>query len=172
MKNGEWRRANAEGAGAFVAWTSEIVMFQVNRNPSESDLRKFGRAMLIGFGVIGVVLWIAGARRAGAQVSAWTGSGAQVAAIVLASLGAALFALSRASRSMTKTVYIGWMTVTVPVGIVMSTILLTVLFMLILPVFSLIVRMGDPLRRKLGGTTYWEDYKAHEPTLERMRRPF
>ncbi|MEK7710827.1 MAG: hypothetical protein AAB341_02930, partial [Planctomycetota bacterium] len=64
------------------------------------------------------------------------------------------------------------MTATAPVGIVMSTILLTMLFMLILPVFSLIVRMGDPLRKKLGGATYWEDYKAHEPTLERMRRPF
>ena len=145
-------------------------MFTVNRNPSESDLRKFGRAMLIGFGAIAVVLWIGAAWRSGA--SAWTGAGAQVAAIVSASLGAAFFALSRASRSMTKTVYVGWMTATAPVGIVMSTILLTVLFVLILPVFSLIVRMADPLRRKLGGSTYWEDYKPHEPTLERMRRPF
>lgn len=128
--------------------------------------------MLIGFGAIGVLLWIAGARRAGASVSAWTGSGAQIAAIVFGLLGAGLFALSRASRSITKTVYVGWMTVTIPVGIVMSTILLTVLFVLILPVFSLIVRRGDPLRKKLGGSTYWEDYKSHEPTLERMRRPF
>jgi hypothetical protein len=119
-----------------------------------------------------VVLWIAAARRSGVSVWVWTGTDAQVAAIVSASLGAALLALSRASRSMTKTVYVGWMTATAPVGIVMSTILLTVLFVLILPVFSLIVRMSDPLRKKLGGATYWEDYKAHEPTLERMRRPF
>lgn len=147
-------------------------MFRVNRNPSESDLRKFGRAMLFGFGVIGVILWVVGARRSGVSVWVWTGTGAQIAAIVLGLLGVALFALSRASRSITKTVYVGWMTATAPIGIVMSTILLTLLFVLILPVFSLIVRMADPLRRKLGGATYWEDYKAHEPTLERMRRPF
>jgi hypothetical protein len=41
-----------------------------------------------------------------------------------------------------------------------------------LPLFSLIVRFGDPLRKKLGGATYWEPYRPHEPTLERMRRPF
>lgn len=147
-------------------------MFQVNRNPSESDLRKFGRAMLIGFGAIAVVLWIGAAWRSGTSASAWTGAGAQISAIVLTSLGAGLFALSRASLTMTKTVYVGWMATTAPVGIVMSTILLTLLFVLILPMFSLIVRMADPLRKKLGGATYWEDYKMHEPTLERMRRPF
>ena len=147
-------------------------MFRVNRNPSESDLRKFGRAMLIGFGAIAIVLWIGAAWRSDASASVWTGAGGQIVAIVSASLGAGLFALSRASRSITRTVYVGWMTATTPVGIVMSTILLTALFVLILPVFSLIVRMADPLRRKLGGSTYWEDHKPHEPTLERMRRPF
>jgi len=128
--------------------------------------------MLIGFGVIGVLLWVAGTRRTGASVLVWTGASAQIAAVLFAFLGAALFALSLASPAMTRTVYIAWMTVTVPIGIAMSTVLLTVMFVLVLPVFAMIVRLGDPLRRKLGGATYWEDYKPHEPTLERMRRPF
>lgn len=133
-------------------------MFTVNKNPSLHDLRGFGRAMVLGFGVLAVVLWFA--------------SAASILAIALFALGLGLFVLSRVSAPATKTVYIVWMTLTVPVGMVMSTILLTILFIAVLPIFSLVVRLGDPLRRKLGGDSYWEDYKPHEPTLERMRRPF
>ena len=31
-------------------------MFEVNRHPTSRDLRSFGRAMLIGFGVIGAII--------------------------------------------------------------------------------------------------------------------
>ena len=64
------------------------------------------------------------------------------------------------------------MRTTVPVGTVMSTVLLTAVFVVVLPLFSIVVRLGDPLRKKLGGATYWEDYKPYEHTLDRMRRLF
>ncbi len=148
-------------------------MFVVNRNPSAVELRKFGSAMIIGFCVIAAVLWLSAWFRGGTAALAWSGSGRQIAAIVCAVLGAALFGLSRVSLSTTKVVYVGWMSAAVPVGLFMSQVLLTILFVLLLPLFSLIVRFGDPLRRKISAQpSYWEDYKHYEPTLERMRRPF
>ena len=148
-------------------------MFTVNKNPSADDLRKFGWAMLIGFSVIGTVLWTAAWRKYGGNgLLGWSGVGAQVVALCLWALGAGLCALSLYSPASAKPVYVTWMRATAPIGIVMSTILLTLVFVLVLPLFALIVRWGDPLRRKIGGATYWEDYRPSKPTLERMRRTF
>jgi len=132
----------------------------------------FGRAMLVGFGAIALLLWYVTARKSNVSYFVWIGIGGQFASVGFVLLGMGLFALSRVSQPLTKLVYVGWMSVTVPTGIVMSTVMLTLLFVLILPLFAVVVRFGDPLRKKLGGATYWEDYRAHEPTLERMRRPF
>jgi hypothetical protein len=148
-------------------------MFTVNRNPSPKVLHKFGLAMLLGFGVIGAIAWLSpwfGQREA--ALLGWTNHGAKTAALVLWALGVLLLAISFAPAGLARPVYVGWMTVTVWMGVVLSTILLTLLFVAFLPLFSLIVRFGDPLRKKLGGATYWEPYRPHEPTLERMRRPF
>lgn len=149
-------------------------MFTVNRNPTVEDLRKFGWAMLLGFGVIGLVLWVAHwLTTPDTGVLQWAGNGRQITAVCLWGLGAVLCALSQLSPSLAKPVYITWMSIVVPIGIVVSAVLLSVLFFVLLPVFSLVVRLGDPLRKKLRASgTYWEDYKPHEATLERMRRPF
>jgi hypothetical protein len=64
------------------------------------------------------------------------------------------------------------MSVVVPIGVFMTTIGMTLIFVLVLPVFSLI-RFSDPLRKKLHKEgTYWEDARPYEPTIERMTRPF
>ena len=103
----------------------------------------------------------------------WSGSGLQIAAVCLPALGAALLVLSLTAVELTKRIYVAWMSVATPIGIVMSTLMLTVLYFVLLPVFSLIVRRADPLRKRLSDADrYWEDYKPHEATLERMRRPF
>ena len=94
-------------------------------------------------------------------------------AVSLQSLGAALWLLSYASPTATKPVYVIWMSVTVPIGIVMTTIMLSILFSVLLPVFALAIRLGDPLGKKLKASgSYWEDHKLHEATIERMERPF
>lgn len=87
-------------------------------------------------------------------------------------LGILLVTISVNAPGLARPIYMGWMTVTVPIGIVMSTILLTLLYFILLPVFALIVRSGDPLRRRLGANSYWEDYKPYEHSLERMGRLF
>jgi hypothetical protein len=148
-------------------------MFTVNRNPSRIELRKFGSAMLLGFGVIALILWCGKNIRTGQGWFAWTGGGSQITALALAALGVSLFTLSRVSESACRSVYVLWMTVFVPVGLVMSTIVLSLIYFIVLPIFSIIVRFSDPLRKKLKPDgTYWEDFKPFEPTLDRMRRMF
>ncbi len=149
-------------------------MFTVNRNPTPSDIRGFGWAMVLGFGGIAVLLWLVPPIRAwDVAALAWSGRSGQIVALCLAGLGTGLCLLSAFAPGAARPVYITWMSVTVPIGVFMSCVMLTVLFVFLLPVFSLVVRLGDPLRKKLNPSgTYWEDYKPHAPTLERMRRPF
>ncbi len=151
-----------------------MEVFTVNKNPTPGDLHKFGWAMLLGFAVIGLILWIAPwVKTQDAARLSWAGTGTQVLALALWALGAALWAASFAPPAVARPVYVAWMSAVVPIGVAMSTIMLTLLFILLLPVFSLIVRVGDPLRKKLGAQdSYWEDYRPYEPTLERMKRPF
>jgi len=149
-------------------------MFIVNKNPTVADLRKFGWAMFIGFFFIGALLFFAPFLRTWDVLALdWTGTGLQLAAVGLQALGVVLCAVSLLWPTGARPVYVVWMTVALAIGIVMSTVLLTVLFLVLLPLFSLVVRSGDPLRKKLTARgSYWEDYKPHEATLERMRRPF
>jgi hypothetical protein len=149
-------------------------MFTVNRNPTADDIRKFGYAMLIGFWAVGALLWLGPwLKTRDLSVLGWSGTGLQFTAIGLQTLGVGLCLLSLAAPGAAKPVYVAWMTVAVAIGVVMSTVLLTALFLCLLPVFSLVVRAGDPLRKRLtAGGSYWEDYRPHEATLERMKRPF
>jgi hypothetical protein len=147
-------------------------VLQVNRNPTQQDIHGFGWAMLGGFTFLSILSWTA-AWRSGAPLTGWSGAGGQIAAVSLALLGVLLFLVSRAAVSVAKHVYLVWMTVGLMIGIAVSTILLTFMFLLALPLFSLIVRAGDPLRKKVGkSASYWQNYKPHEPTLDRMRRLF
>ncbi len=146
-------------------------MFTINKNPTTADLRGFSWAMLGGFIGLGLVISVASA------VLGWLTidpAKAKSTFYVFTAIGVAFFLISRfAPHPIARGLYVAWMSAVVPIGIVMSTIMLTMLFIVILPIFSVIVRLGDPLRKKLNtSASYWEDSKPHEPTLERMRRPF
>ena len=111
-------------------------MFTVNKHPTVGDLRKFGWAMLIGFAVLGVAFWTIPVLWAlDASLLAWLGPKKQIAAICLWVLGPALCVLSLAAPGAAKPVYVVWMTVAVAIGTVMSTVALTVLFLLFLPTY-------------------------------------
>ena len=149
-------------------------MFVVNKNPDRAELNKFSWAMLIGFGVLGAAVWaLPWIKGGGAGALAWSGARGQIGALCLWAAGLMLLVLSRGPESLAKPIYVGWMSVATWIGLIVSTVLLTVLFFVLLPVFSLVVRAGDPLRKKLtAGGTYWEDCKPHDHTLEELRRLF
>jgi len=95
----------------------------------------------------------------------------QVVALVLWGAAGAVGAISFLVPAAARHVYVGWMTVAMVLGAVMTHVLLTVLFVVLLPAFTLI-RFRDPLRKRLRGDSYWEAYDRHEDTLERVSRPF
>jgi hypothetical protein len=141
----------------------------VNRNPSRAELTKFGVTILIGLAVIGGLAWWLGARGDKPQ-DGWTTG--QIAAVALWLVGPVVFLLSSVTPAAGRYVYIGWMSAAVAIGMVVTPVVFTVIFIVLLPIFSLI-RLKDPLRLKRSDCpTFWEDPKPHEATLERMRRPF
>jgi hypothetical protein len=142
----------------------------VNRNPNAKVLRSFGLAMLFGFGVIGGLLWYLGPDP---NSFGWHGVGAQKVAIGLWILGVLLALVSIEPKGIAVPLYVGWMSIGMFLGAIMTFVLMSVLFIVLLPIFTLI-RFKDPLRLKLKppGESYWEDYREHEPTLERTARPF
>ena len=135
-------------------------MQPVNRNPSVADVRQFGRVILGGFAVLGALLY-------------WSGATSRWIPVAMGTAGAVVVAVTHVSQPAGRRVYVVWMTAALGLGTVMTFVLLSVLFVVLLPVFSLI-RFGDPLRlrRRRGAITYWEDHKHHESTLGRTIRPF
>jgi hypothetical protein len=154
-------------------------MFQVNRHPDRRTLRNFAWAMLGGFAALAVIAWLLPAVVAWwkgdegwSGLLGWHGGRGRITSLVFLALGVVLWGLGSAPEALARRTYVAWMSVVVPIGVMMTIVMLTLLFFVFLPVFTL-VRFSDPLRlRRRGATTYWEDARPHEATLERMMHPF
>lgn len=151
------------------------MIFEVNKNPSQKELRQFGAVVWVGFFFIGAIIFFAPFLRS-RDILTLGGplNNAKIVALSLQVLGLVVWGLTYVSPMLARPVYVAWMTGGMIMGTIMSGILLTILFLFLLPVFSIIVRRSDPLRKRLepDSDTYWEDYKPYEPTLERMQRLF
>ncbi len=147
----------------------------VNRNPCAQEVRKFGLVNLVGLLVIGGLLWLAEWHRlrAGQALMHWSGSALQWGAVILAGLGVLIGPVCLASRAAGRRIYVVWMTAAVGIGVVVTFVLLTILYFVLLP-FFLFIRLKDPLRlaRSRSADSFWEDHPHHPATLERMLRPF
>jgi len=124
------------------------------------NLRSFGAILA------GVLLVLA-------ALTLWkrTLSSAVPVAAALAVASAVSAGLALLAPDALRIVYKPWMAVAQVLGVILSSLLLTVLYFTLLVPFTLI-RLKDPLRARLGGATYWEPHKNPEPTLERFRRAF
>lgn len=130
-------------------------MIEINRNPSQRDLRVFalGLAVLASLGG----WWLR--RRWGLE---W---GAPLGLIV----GAAVAACGIGRPSALRLVYVGWMTACWPIGWLVSHVLLGIVYYLIVTPLAVALRMAgrDPLERHLDreATTYWKPRtKKREPS--------
>ncbi len=151
-------------------------MQAVNRSPTRLQVHTFGLVVLGGMVVIGALLWYRGLLAPGRWWPdagwGWNASSAHTIAVVLWGLGVLMAIVCGVSYPLGRVLYIGWMTSAMYLGIVMTTLMLSALFFVLLPVFSLI-RLKDPLRLKLKPSdSYWEDPTPHEATIDRMRKPF
>ncbi|GMV98237.1 MAG: hypothetical protein HRF43_06015 [Phycisphaerae bacterium] len=145
-------------------------MFQINVNPTPGEVHRTGWVLLAGFGVIGLILWRAGGLPETGW--GWAGTVRQVLALACWGLGLAGGGTCLAAPRAGRRVFVAWMTLAAGMGWVMTHLLLTLLFFLFLP-FFLFIRAKDPLRRRPERReSYWEPHRPHEPTLDRMARPF
>jgi hypothetical protein len=126
-----------------------MALLELNRDPSPRDLKWFGVVMLAFGGLVGALLqW----RFAAATAATWVWGSA-----------AALCAVYYAVAALRRPIFVGWMTLTYPIGWLLSHLMMGVVFYLVVTPIGLVLRlMGrDALDRKVdkGVETYW---KAHE----------
>ncbi|MCB1120407.1 MAG: hypothetical protein KJT03_02560 [Verrucomicrobiae bacterium] len=122
-----------------------MSLIRINHQPSRKDLRVFAVLWLIFLGGFGILAYNK------AQV---------VAAIVLLGLALVVGLLGIILPRSVRLVYVGSAYATYPIGFVVSFLLLTVIYFLILTPIGLIMRVlgHDPLSRKFDPNrpSYWQ----------------
>ena len=131
-------------------------MLDLNLKPDRKTLRQFGWIALVGFGVLGGLIFWRG-RLFGLDF----GSGARPTAYVLWSLGAISALFSLIVPKANQLLFVGLTVLTFPIGFVVSHIIMGLIFYGILsPVGILFRLMGrDVLNRRFEpeSATYWTD---------------
>ncbi|MGH9175718.1 MAG: hypothetical protein ACRD1H_15240 [Vicinamibacterales bacterium] len=136
-------------------------MLPINRNPSAHELRRFTRLWLPLFvAVAGTVVW-------------WR-LRSPLAAAGVWGIGGALVAVALSSAQHARTVFVGLQTITYPIGLVISTVALVVLFYGVFTPIGWTMRLigRDPLRlRARTAPSHWTPYEQDEGA-ERAFRQF
>ena len=126
------------------------------------SMRIFGLVMLVGFGVLGGLLLL-GWSRSGGTWRLWGGA-------LLVSLGLLVFLWSLVAPRSLPPVYRAWMRFGQGLGTVVSTILLTVAYYVVVTPVGLIMRLTgtDPLQRALDAKarSYWQPHAPPRPPSE------
>jgi hypothetical protein len=121
-------------------------MLPINRNPGARELRSFARIWFPAFVALlgGVLYW---------RVEQ------PAAAVLVWAVGSALAIGVLANPTVARGVFVGLLIVTYPIGVVVSTVALAILFYLVFAPFGWMMRlMGrDPLRlRARGAPSDWQ----------------
>jgi hypothetical protein len=135
-------------------------MLPINRNPPARTLRQFALVVLPAFAALfgGLVWW-----RSGSIVSAaiaWGIGG-------LAAVGA------MASREVARQLFVGLQILTYPIGLVVSTVVLAVLFYAVFTPFAIVMRLAGRdvlgLRRR-DTATHWVPYNQKDDPADAFRQ--
>ena len=122
-----------------------MALIEINKNPSKRELRWFGVLLAVFFAVVAGLLW-------------WRAS-QPTAAVVVLGLGLALVVVYCVSPGLRRWVFLGWMYAALPIGWVVSHVLLGIIFYLIMTPIGLTMRLlgYDPMLRRFdrGADTYW-----------------
>ena len=139
-----------------------MALIEVNWNPNRKDLRSFGLIAVIATFLISLLLYVFKGLGLG-----W------VLPIFL--FGVVIFCCSRISLKLTRIIYLGLTLVTIPIGLVVSFLLMACFYFLVLSPLGLVFRLigRDALCRKFepNTKTYWLRRKSHKDS-ERYFRPF
>ncbi len=123
-----------------------MAIIEVNWNPSRKDLRIFGTAALVATVILACLLHF----RKGLPLH-W--------AMVIVAFGAAVFVCSLILPKATKVIYVIMVSLALPIGLVISTVLMTAFYYLLLTPLGLFFRLvgRDELELKFdrGKKSYW-----------------
>ena len=139
-----------------------MSLIEVNWHPNNKQLRGFGKIALIALAVISLVLHLV----KGLEIR-W--------AVTIFAVGVAIFVVSLISLNLTRIIYLALVTATLPIGLVVSFVLLAAFYFLLLTPLAFVFRLigRDALRRKFdsGAESYW---LTHDPAQgpERYFRQF
>ena len=131
-----------------------MALVEINWKPDRRELRKFGIAMIVGFGLLAVAarFW-------------WH---EPTLALVFAIVGAVAGALGLSGSRAAMLVYLPWMAIAFVMGNIVSRVLVTAFYYLVITPMGLIMRVvgKDALQRKNTRTSYWDDLP---PPADRAR---
>jgi hypothetical protein len=139
-----------------------MSLLEINRHPEPKELRNFGLIALIASVGLSLLLYIIKG-----ILFPWI--------LIIIGIGFIIFLCSLISAKITRAIYIGLMLATMPVGLLISFILLAIFYYLILTPTGLIFRLTgrDLLKRKFDSkaNSYW--FKRSRPdTAERYFHQF
>lgn len=137
-----------------------MALVTINWSPDSRELRKFGVSMIVGFAIIGSIFLFLLDR--------------PNAAYVCYTFGAAAGLLGLTGTRAALPVYWAWMAIAFVMGNIISRVLLTLFFYLLITPMGLTRRFfgHDPLQlRQRAVTTYWRDLPP-PPSKERYERQF
>ena len=139
-----------------------MSMIEINWNPTRKDLRIFGIGALVASMIISAVLYF------------FKGIEPRWISILIA-VGFLIFTSSIISIKVTRMIYLSLSLVTLPIGWVLSFIMLAVFYYLIVTPIGLVFRLTgrDPLNQKFDSKTksYWKKHKSPD-TLDRYFHQF
>lgn len=132
-----------------------MSLISINWKPDNRQLRQFGFIGLVALGAVGA--WIFFKHRFWVDMTPAT---AAKTAYILWAIGAAFGLLAAAAPQMLKPVFLAMTIITLPIGLVISHVVLVLLFYGVITPLGLIFRlMGrDPMNRRLlpEAKSYWE----------------
>ncbi|MHC4488672.1 MAG: SxtJ family membrane protein [Planctomycetota bacterium] len=123
-----------------------MALIKINWNPGHKELRSFGKIALIASALVSILLYLL------------KGLGVKWALIILG-VGFVIFLSSLVCLKLTRMIYVGLTAATLPIGFVVSFILLAAFYFLLLTPLALFFRLigRDPLHREFdsAANSYW-----------------
>jgi hypothetical protein len=135
-------------------------MLPINRNPEARELRAFAR------------LWFPLFVAVGGALTWWRGE-SPIAAVVVWVVGVALAALILASTEAARMFFVGLMTITYPIGLVVSTAALAFMFYVVFTPMGFFMRLAgrDPLQlKKSSAASQWTPYDQDDSPERAFRQ--
>jgi len=127
--------------------------------PDERQLRQFAWVSLVGFPVLGALLWRA--------------HGTALPATVLSAFGVLVWLVGLLEPKRIRIVYVTLLAISVPIGWVVSNLLLRVVFYGVVTPLGLVFRLTgrDALSlRRPQGSSHWRDLEASEDAASYFRQ--